>query len=463
MTVSGQPVVNYTYDDAGRLTTVSTSINGTVKNFNISYDNAGRRTALQMPLVEMGSGLYLTTNYTYDVANRLVEMLYQNPSATIEDILYGYDANGNRAAMTRTNAVLPSRDGVASAGYDEANEMLNFTPESSSAKNMTYDANGNLSSVTNSCGTTTYTWDVRNRLVGITGFKPDCSALSASFEYDAIGRRIGKTINGVTTQYLYDGMDIVQEIQGGSVTANYVRSLKIDEPLARIKDDGTARYYLTDALGSVIALTDENGNVMTTYTYDPFGNVTVSGEASDNPFQYTGREDDGTGLYYYRARYYSPELQRFISEDPMRLMAGVNFFAYVGNSSINLTDPLGLLGIGDAVGGLTEGFRHGIESGYYACFGKCMAGSLAAPFEAFTFKYMAETALSHYSFPLSRGFYTLRLPNPASLLDVKAYLKTLSPSLARNLKLFSKGLGYLGWGLLDYDIFDCIRKCVHCL
>jgi RHS repeat-associated protein len=245
--------------------------------------------------------------------------------------------------MTRTNAALPSRDGVTSAGYDEANEVLNFTPATASAKNLTYDENGNLSSVTNSCGTTTYAWDARNRLVGITGYMSDCSTLSASFDYDAIGRRIEKTVNGVTTQYLYDGMDIIQEIQGGTVTANYVRSLKIDEPLARIKADGTVRYYQTDALGSVIALTDENGNVMTTYTYDPFGNVTVSGEASDNPFQYTGRENDETGLYYYRARYYSPELQRFISEDPIGLAGGINQFAYVGNNPANLIDPLGLV------------------------------------------------------------------------------------------------------------------------
>ena len=66
------------------------------------------------------------------------------------------------------------------------------------------------------------------------------------------------------------------------------------------------------------------------------------GEPSDNPFQYTGRENDNTGLYYYRARYYSSYLKRFISEDPIGLMGGVNFYSYVNNSSINWTDPLGL-------------------------------------------------------------------------------------------------------------------------
>ena len=138
--------------------------------------------------------------------------------------------------------------------------------------------------------------------------------------------------------------------------------------MARVKSDGIVRYYQTDALGSVIALTDSAGAIKTQYVYDSYGDTTVSGEASDNPFQYTGRENDNTGLYYYRARYYSPELQRFISEDPIlrpmnlisvspnRLFNKIVWFlpylksdpkklqpyAYVGNGPINLRDPLGL-------------------------------------------------------------------------------------------------------------------------
>jgi RHS repeat-associated protein len=93
----------------------------------------------------------------------------------------------------------------------------------------------------------------------------------------------------------------------------------------------------------VIALADDSGAARTVYAYDPFGSVTVSGEASDNTFQYTGRENDGTGLYYYRARYYSPELQRFISRDPIGLSGGdVNFYRYVGNDPVKFRDSLGL-------------------------------------------------------------------------------------------------------------------------
>ncbi|MEW6585951.1 MAG: hypothetical protein AB1442_10130 [Nitrospirota bacterium] len=70
---------------------------------------------------------------------------------------------------------------------------------------------------------------------------------------------------------------------------SFFRRMNIDEPLARIESDGSVRYYQTDAIGSLIALTDATGTIMTAYSYDPFGNVAASGEASDKPFKYTGR------------------------------------------------------------------------------------------------------------------------------------------------------------------------------
>lgn len=71
--------------------------------------------------------------------------------------------------------------------------------------------------------------------------------------------------------------------------------------------------------------------------------TSVSGPASTNPHQFTGRENDATGLYYYRARYYHPTLQRFIAEDPIGFLGGdVNLYAYVRNAPLVLLDPLGL-------------------------------------------------------------------------------------------------------------------------
>jgi RHS repeat-associated protein len=341
MTVTGQPQVAYAYDNDSRLTTITGIVNGTIRNFLLSHNSDGMRSALQSPLYQSGS--YLTTNATYDNASRLLELKHTVSSTVLEDLRYMRDPNGNTISYTRNAAQLLSGV-VTGATYDDANEMLTFTPSGDSSGSLTYDADGNLLARTNSCGTTNYTWDARNRLIGLTGYTPTCTVLTASFQYDALGRRIGKMINGVTTQYLYDGLDIIQEIQNGAPYANYIRTLNIDEPLVRIKADGTIRHYRADALGSIIALTDDNGTVMTSYTYDPFGNVTVSGEALDNPFQYAGRENDGTGLYYYRERYYSPELQRFASEDPIGLFGGANKYVYVLNNPLLLNDPLGLCG-----------------------------------------------------------------------------------------------------------------------
>jgi len=100
-----------------------------------------------------------------------------------------------------------------------------------------------------------------------------------------------------------------------------------------------------------VVLSDSAGTPTTTYTYDPFGKTTVTG-LSTNAFQYTSRENDGTGLYYYRARYYSPTLQRFLSEDPIGFAGGdPNLYAYVGNSPVRYRDPLGLWGVGISVEG----------------------------------------------------------------------------------------------------------------
>jgi len=244
--------------------------------------------------------------------------------------------------MDRLNVQPKLPTPVVSATYNEANQMLTFQPEGDTEWQMTYDENGNLTSITNSCGTTNFIWDARNRLVGIEGFDEKCNPLSASFKYDALGRRIEKTINGRTIQYLYDGLDIVQEIENGMVKTMYVSSIYIDEPLASIGTNGIIRFFHADGLGSIIALTDDAGLIRTQYYYSPFGETELIGEPSDNPFQYTGRENDGTGLYYYRFRYYSPILKRFISEDPIRFAGGNNFYVYVDNSPINSIDYYGL-------------------------------------------------------------------------------------------------------------------------
>jgi RHS repeat-associated protein len=225
---------------------------------------------------------------------------------------------------------------------------------------MSYDFNGNFETLTEGGNTTTYTWDVRDRLTNISG-----PGFTASFAYDAILRRTQKTLGGFTTTFHHDGARVVKELTGGS-TVTYLHGSRIDEPLARIEDTG-ATCYLADDLGSMLGLADGSGAVTTEYTYEPFGRTLASGAPSPNPFQFTGRENDGTGLYYYRARYYHPGLARFTKEDPIGLAGGgPNFYAYVLNNPTNFRDPFGL----DTP--LPDGFpSHGGPGGSVINLSKC--------------------------------------------------------------------------------------------
>jgi RHS repeat-associated protein len=107
-------------------------------------------------------------------------------------------------------------------------------------------------------------------------------------------------------------LDAVVETSGGN-TASYLRTLGIDEALVRTEATDAAQY-LADALGSSVALTTAGGTAATTYTYEPFGRTDVGGTPNPSPFRFTGREEDSTGLYYYRARYYDPGRTRFVSQ-----------------------------------------------------------------------------------------------------------------------------------------------------
>jgi RHS repeat-associated protein len=161
-----------------------------------------------------------------------------------------------------------------------------------------------------------------------------------AFGYDASGRRQDRTVGGTPTGYLHNGINPVQEQQGA--TTNNVFAGGTDTFFSRIDANGN-RTYLRDRLGSTLGLVDSAGTVQTSYTYEPFGKMTATGQASTNPYQFTGRENDGLGLMHYRARYYSPMLHRFVSEDPIGFGGGINQYVYVGNGPVNRRDPFGLL------------------------------------------------------------------------------------------------------------------------
>jgi RHS repeat-associated protein len=315
MSAPGQSQISYAYDNADRLTSIT---QGTA-TVTIAYDNAGRRTSLTLP-----NGV--VTEYGYDSDSRLTSLTYKKSGVTLGDITYDYDPAGRRTKLGGSFARTALPQALISTSYNAANHQTVFGSQA-----LTYDLNGSLTSD----GSNTYAWNARNQLTSITG-----SNLIVSFQYDAFGRRISKTINGATTSLLYDGANPVQEQQSGSATANMLTG-GLDQLFTRA-DSSCSCSAISDALGSTVALTNSSGTVQTEYSYEPFGKATISGAASNNPSKYTGREDDQTGLYFYRARYYSPTLQRFISEDPIGLAGGINLFAYAGNNPISFRDPSGL-------------------------------------------------------------------------------------------------------------------------
>ena len=205
--------------------------------------------------------------------------------------------------------------------------------------NAADDANGNTLTKSDSSGTTQYTWDFDNRLT--QAVVP--SVGNTIFKYDPFGRRLQKSGPLGTSNYLYDGPNSVEEVDGsGNVLARYAQGPTIDQPLAEFRGS-TSDYYEADALGSVTSLSNGTRTLANTYTYDSFGKVTNSTGSLSNPFRYTGREfDSETSLYFNRARYYDQNAGRFVSEDPSEFVGGQNFYAYVGNDPTNLTDPLGL-------------------------------------------------------------------------------------------------------------------------
>lgn len=317
MTVAGQPQVGYSYDNADRLTQIT---QGT-STVSFGYDNANRRSSLTL-----SNGVNIS--YSYDNDSRVTAINYNFGTNTLGNLTYSYDELGRRVGVGGSFARTGLPQPVTSATYDAANELTIWN-----GTTISYDFNGNMLSD----GTNALTWNARNQLVSLN---------NVGLQYDAFGRRIQ---NAAGKSFVYDGANAVQELSGATVTANLLPG-SIDEFFMRADVSSTVTL-LADALGSTIALIDSNGNLSTEYSYDPFGNTSSSGTSSSNRWQYTGRENEINGFYFYRARYYSPALGRFISEDPLEFGGGVDFYAYAADNPIDFKDPTGTQCEGETQGG----------------------------------------------------------------------------------------------------------------
>lgn len=345
--------VTYNYDQVHRLQSIT---DWDSRTWSYTVDGAGR-------LVQLAHPNGVKENRTYDNAGRLSGLTYkQADDAALISYSYTCDGQGNPTNVNETgtlspNPVLPAK---TLYNYDTDNRLTDTDQPAS----YNYDNNGNLITRTVSGTTTSFSYDVENRLIS-----QSTGGSNVQHIYDSRGHRIARVQNGITTRYVLDyGRDMSQilcETDGtGSITAYYIHGPQI---VGRIGTDGSIRYYHSDHIGNIVALTDSSQSISDKYAYTPFGTAAGQQGATANPFTYVGSFGvmaDADGLYFMRARFYDPGTGRFLSKDPVegRLMEPLGLHRYnyaLNNPALNI-DPtgevvffmcIGLTGTGAAGGG----------------------------------------------------------------------------------------------------------------
>ena len=363
---------SYTYDALNRVTDI---VNPQGTRINFKYDAAGRRQAKS--IYRAGAAVPLNaTAYAYDAAGQVTGIVSRAGGVEVAFASYTYNAGGNRVLMT-------DHDGRHLYGYDKAGRLTDVENYGAPGETFAYDAAGNRASddraadyvydaanrvQTNSLyaythdangnlisriekasnAQTTYTYDAWQHLTQAV-----TPAHKLQYSYDALGRRTTRMVDGATVYYVYDGDDIIAELDADGKLINvYTNGPGIDEPLVMTKPGTGSFYYHADALGSIKAITDDNNVQVETYRYKAYGEPALTnalGQALErscigNLRMYTAREyEPETGVYDNRHRYWDPVRGSFIQEDPIGFYSNnTNLYSYAGNNSINLTDPTGL-------------------------------------------------------------------------------------------------------------------------
>ena len=328
--VGGKSLVyGYTYERGTTLPlTLSATVGDVSSTLVYTYDAAGNITS-----VTDGENV---TRYCYDNMGQLIRE--DNPYSQ-KTCVYAYDSCGNILSRTEygyTDAETPAGGTVAVYEYNNAAWGDQLT--SWNGENITYDAIGNPLLYRGR----SLTWTQGRRLAGITA-----EGLNVTYTYDESGTRIGKTVNGVSTQYYINGSQILAQKRGEDILY-----FLYDETGSAVgfKYNNNLYIYRKNLQGDILAvLNGQTGAVEASYTYDAWGKVISStgALANLNPFRYRGYYyDDETGFYYVSSRYYDPEIGRWINAD--NVIAGVggdlkgyNLFAYCFNNPVNMDDQAG--------------------------------------------------------------------------------------------------------------------------
>ncbi|MGE3964647.1 MAG: RHS repeat-associated core domain-containing protein [Planctomycetota bacterium] len=363
---SSSGVQTYQYDSMSRLSAVTDASGNT---WSFAYDSLGRRTFTQR-----SNGT--STMVSYDLAGQMLQVLHQdNALATILGNLYTqFDDNGHLLQETVSG---PGPSLARSFGYDPLGR-LNAATSSASFGNASVTIDSTLDAANRVQSNTEYTYvhDVNGRMIARTavasqlteqfiygsegqlltyrqtrnvGGNPEI-ILDVRYAYDPLGRRVRRSVNGIAAGYFYDGSFLVEEIDHrGNSRRVYTHGTALDAPLAFVDQvTGEVYFYHQDRLGNVRGLSDGTGALAKSYTYDEFGQLLTESPATlFQPFTFTGREwDPESGLLFFRARLYDPLTGRFLTEDPLELAGGRNFYVYVEGNPVNATDPFGQQGLG---------------------------------------------------------------------------------------------------------------------
>ena len=406
--------LNYGFDSSYRITGVSNNLG---QSFGFGYDQANK-------LVQITRPNSINTNLSFDSNSFLTQISHMKNSNSIESFIYTRDQIGNRTSVTSSRGIsnlgYDNENQLISATHPEADELhqleqfnydslgnriadqlgnysydeKKFRLEEDWKYLYIYDLNGNLTSKQErglSGKVWNYVYSSENQLIKAEFYEGVNKLKELEFSYDPQGRRVRKYVHDFQAnteferRFAYDGNEIIAELdENNSVLARYTHSgLRTDDVLGvEITTAGVSRglatssgdyLYLKDGLGSVQAITNSAGNVIQRYVYSSFGKLLKITDNAGNEigpvvktsYTFTNRElDEESGLYYYRARYYAPDLGRFLTEDPhpgvLREPSSYNSkYSYVLNNPINGTDPEGKI-LPILIAGLIAGLGNAI-------------------------------------------------------------------------------------------------------
>ena len=331
LTYPGQRTVLYRYNGAGQMREMEDWLRNIT---GYSYDDGGRLSRIDYPN-------RLAATFGYDDASRLTEVANLMPDASLlSRYRFTLDGRGNRISVEKEEPlkawISPEETDARYNGGDELLAIGTFSNE--------YDANGNLVQESSINTSLDLTFGVRDELTEL-----DRDGAVIGFLYDGDGNRIGLRRDGVTQQFVVDPNralpDLIAEADGdGNIGSYYLYGIGL---AAQVSADGSRiRYYHFDPIGSTIALSDPAGQVTDSYSYDEFGRLNRRTGTTENRFRFVGRlgvQDDETGLFHMRARYYDPVAGRFVSRDTIGLAGGMNRYLYAGNDPVSEVDPSGLI------------------------------------------------------------------------------------------------------------------------